>query len=335
MTQPKLIAGLVLVAVTVGLFAMFRSPANFNTVLHSAITATPTPSPEKRTGTFVDTLVGRIVYFSQGHFYEIMIPNQTVKQIAGVDNQMIESFPAVRPAWSADSHLLAVMVDSKTVAVVTYKTGENYGVIHLDKPLDLKQKISLAFSPDSSSLLLKSEKDGKASLTFFDPKTGVLLYSNEACQDTGVWLEEAGGYATTCASNDKNTIVLITPTAAAKTRTISTSPQYSLLNSYDKSSLVVKRGNDAGKLNLNGSFAMIEASKLKSFPSLEAIRSPEKFLAEKVKKAKNTEAIDDLQVSSDNSYIIYHTAKGLWIVDLRLQNNPYFLMEGSLPSIMP
>ena len=303
----------------------------------AAIPASSSTS-ESQTGTFVDNLYGRFVYYKDGKFYEVRLPSRISVQLAGIDSKLVDTFPGVRPAWSPDGSKFAFVVSNSSVGIVTYATGVRVSLLEPDPKLDLSKQIDISFSPDGLFLLVKQQEqeEGRSHIRFYTVATGKLATEESGCDYHGVWIQRSSLYATICQIEGQKNIVLIDPANIDKPISSVGQPDtYILLNAFDSSSLLVKKGELPGKLSLTGHFTPLDQKQFTGIVSLDAFIDLPKALARKIETDMKTEKIDDIVVSPNNTFAVFHTPKGLWIIGLPLKDNPYFLFSGTLPSIQP
>jgi hypothetical protein len=244
----------------------------------------------------------------------------------------------VRPAWSSDGNQFAFLLDEKTLIVNEFLSGKLLARIGMDKKLDLsKEKIELSFSPDNTALLLKVDVGTDDSeLRFFSLETKKIIGEWQHCHAVGVWMYKISSYATTCIQKDKDSILLLHPNGTeVEMREVGNAGQYKLLNVYDSVSLLVRKGDQAGRLMLTGSYAPINVKQFEKLGVLDAFINLERALADKIQQEKKTDKIDDLVVAPSNTFAIFHTQKGIWVIDLPKFSQPYFLFAGDLPSVRP
>jgi hypothetical protein len=328
MRSKKLIFVLGLIALVMGFGVVFKKiPLPLPNMPQNALSS-PTPIP--KTGTFVDSLLGRFVFYANGHFLEMMLPYREVQQIGGMTDKKVMTFPAVKPAWSSDGTLFALAVDESTISVVTYKTGELIHSVSVDPKLLIDNHVELSFSPDAQYLVIREGK-GKQRLRFYEVSSGKFLQEVSACTPASTWLPDHF-YAVDCTENEIQQIILVDPSSGKEMLTKNT---YELVSIYDPSHLLVKKGSSVGSLDFDGKFTLIDPKKYEHIASIDDFKDPLMALARRIQETKKTESIDDIDVSSDSTFAIFHTQKGIWIVDVKIKNDPFFLFEGSLPSIRP
>lgn len=335
MSSRKIIAILLVILIGVATYSFVSS--KHSAVLPSSTQGDkPSPTPEPLTGTFVDQLRGRFIYYANHAFYEVTLPSRVSSRLAGVGSQVVTTFPEVRPAWSSDGKYFAFVVDHSSITVSEYTTGKLVSRIPLDPPVDISKKIDISFSPDSHYLLLKQQDGDQSHIRFFDTKTGKLITEQASCLSQGAWLSRIAAYTTSCLREGKSTIVLIFPSnTSAPIISVGTPDTYAFLNIFDSSSLLVTKKDVPGKLTLLGKFSPLDPKQFKTVGDVHALADLNRALADKIEIEKKTEKIDDLTVASSSTYALFHTQKGLWIIALPLSSDPYFLFEGSLPSIQP
>ncbi len=326
--------GIILVLV-IGLSAVL--PKLKLSLLSSKLSPTPTSLPkEEPTGTFVDKLLGDFLYFNQGGLFYDSLPSRRSTQLAGLAEGVVAIFPPVIPAWSSDGELLAVVADEKTIVVVKYDSGELVKRLLIDPKLDLKGSIELSFSPDNLHLLVAQKKDDQTFLRFFEVNSGKLVVENSNCSGLGTWMPKQYAYITTCKVADKKMIVAIDPSLETKAATpIVSGEMYQLINTFDSQTLLVSKKGQPGKLTLTGKFTPLDKKSFAPLGTLNAFADLPRALADKIETLKKTEKIDDLVISPSNSFALFHTAKGLWLIDLPIKSDPYFLFQGELPSLRP
>lgn len=334
MSSRKIIFLLLIVLVGVAGYS-FMAPRS-RKLLPAANAPTPVPTSEPLTGTFVDTLRNRVVYYKDQGLYEIKLPSRTPTRLAGVDKDVVNTFPAVRPAWSPNGKLFVFVVNDSTIVMSEYATGLKVTQISLDPKIDLGKRIDISFSPDNLYILLKQKDNDHSHIRFFDAKTGKLITEQSNCTYQGTWLLRVAAYATSCLQEGRSQVVLIYPASSTSSIVpLGPSNTYTLLNIFDSSSLLVLKGEAPGKLSLTGQFTSLDPKQFKTVGDVRALADLSRTLADRIEKEKSTEKIDDLVVSPSGTFAIYHTHKGLWIINLPLSSDPYFLFEGSLPSIQP
>lgn len=286
---------------------------------------------EDPTGTFVDTLLGDFVYFKDNAFYLVSLPSRRSTQLAGVTENIVSAFPKVRPAWSYDGEKFAVVSDENSAVVVKFSSGELVKKIVLDPPLNFTKKIEIGFSPDGLYLFLRQDLDNsRKSLRFFALSSGELVSEQSDCTGPGAWVIKRNIYVTTC----QKTIIAIDPAQSRAVIPISPDASLTFINVFDSQSLLVKRSGKPGKLSLEGKFTSLD-TKVLGGTGLDAFADLPRALADKITELKKTEPIDDLIVSPNNTFALFHTQKGLWIIDLPLKSDPFFLFPGELPSVRP
>lgn len=294
-------------------------------------TSSTTQTTEPKTGTFVDGLLGDFVYFKNGGLYQVSLPSRRSVPLAGVGDSVVTAFPKVRSVWSIDGVSFAFVVDPKTITIVKFATGQLVSNINLGENLDLSQNINLSFSPDGVFLLVRDAK----SLRFFETQTGKSALEVSSCSGPGVWMKQQFKYVTTCVVAQSNAIVGIDPGLKQdEVKIIASGDIYKFINGFDSKSLLVKKNDLSGTLTLDGKFAALSSKKI-SNTDLEGFSNLNTLLASSIERLKKTDKIDDLEVAPSGLFAIFHTVKGLWIIDLPIKSDPYFLFEGELPSIRP
>lgn len=291
---------------------------------------------ETTTGTFVDGEVGDLVYFRDGSFYLISLPSRVSTQLAGIGEDLVANFPHVRPAWSRGGQWFALVADDRTIVVVEFASGKLIRRIDLNSaPLDLSKEILLSFSPDDFYLLVKENRDSTHSnLRFYETETGNLI-SEQSCRPTGFWMNRQSLYISTCAVGIEELIVAIDPSPPALLTKVTAEKTYTLINEFDSNHLLVTKTGVPGKLTLTGKYTILDPKTFAELGSIEAFTDLPKALAKQIEQRKDTEVIDDLVVAPSGSFAIYHTQKGLWLIDLPLSSEPFFLTLGELPSPRP
>lgn len=335
MLQKRIIILLSVVLLVVIGFSVLKPKINLPFIGKNNPTIAPLPK-EEPTGTFVDGLLGDFVFFRDSGFYHVALPSRRATQLAGVAEDVVANFPHIRPAWSHDGKLFALAAGNNTVAVVDFNTGELKSRLVIDPGLDLSKEVILSFSPDDLYLLVKQNLNEKQSeLKFFELSTSKLLNSLSDCSPVGFWMNRQFVYVTTCKVEDQIGIVTIDPYLQKDGVTkIASVQSYTLINEFDSETVLVKKGEGAGKLSLAGKYSALNS---KSLPlgEIESFANLTKSLATKIMELKKTEMIDDLVIAPNNSFAIYHTKAGLWVIDLPIKSEPYFLFAGELPSIRP
>lgn len=335
MLQKRIIILLSIVLLVVVGFSIIKPKIRLPFIGSSAPTAVPLPK-EEPTGTFVDGLLGDFVFFRDSGFFHVPLPSRRATQLAGVAEDVVANFPHIRPAWSHDGKLFALAANNNTVVVVNFNTGELVSRLVMDPALDLSKEVLLSFSPDDLYLLVKQNLDeAKSELKFYELSSSRLLNSLSNCSPVGFWMNRQFIYVTTCEIESQMNIVSIDPYLQKEGVTkIASAQSYTLINEFDSESMLVKKGKDVGKLSLVGKYTPLNT---KSLPlgEIESFANLSKSLATKIMELKKTEEIDDLVIAPNNSFAIYHTKRGLWVIDLPIKSEPYFLFEGELPSIRP
>lgn len=335
MTPRKIILLLFVVLLGVMGYSFFQSQRRKDNTQNNLQTSTPL-TEEVPTGTFVDTLFGQFVYYHKGAFYEVKFPSRQAVQLAGVDEKIVDTFPAVRPTWSGDGKQFAFVVNDASIVVVDYKTGEQVSKITLDPKVDLSKHVDISFSPKGDFLLVKQEKEDRTHIRFYQIPSAKLITEQHSCTYHGVWLRETSAYVSTCDREGKPTIVLITPEFSDQLiSAVGPSQTYTFLNQFDTNSLLVKKGDSVGKLTLAGQFSLLDPKQFTRLADVDAFVDLHKALATKIEQEKKTEKIEDLVVSSNNAFALFKTSKGLWVIDIPITSDPFFLFEGELPSIRP
>lgn len=327
MTPRKLILLLGVVAVLVTGYAFLKKPAMQQQLMNGLGTPAPTPV----SGTFLDGIIGQFVFYTHGNFFEMMLPFQKTKQLALVDDTVKTDLPAIKPIWSPDGKLFALMSDRQNVLVVNYQTGEKVVRVKLPEALPDDHTVTLSFSPNLQTILIA---DSALSTTYhFVQLIPEKIVIKAGCSPLGVWL--LNEYVTTCGDTEKTILALTPGVEGVRERKLGSGAMYELLNKYNDRAVVVKKGDTIGSLSLTGAFTVLPKKEYDFFPSIDAMRSPEKAFAARVMESKHTDAIDDIVVSSNHGIALFHTAKGIWAIDLKLTSEPVFVVEGSLPTVRP
>ncbi len=336
MSSRRVIVFLLVVLAIVAVFSFWQKQGG-----RSSFTVDSSPSPvaeeKKLTGTFVDSLVGQFVYWRDGALYQVDLPSRKTVQLAGLDKDVVRSFPAVRVAWSANGTDFAFLVDSKTLVVTEFVSGNMVAKITLDPPLDILKKTTVSFSPDTTVLLVKQQEDrDRSHIRFFSLPAGLLMGEQTSCGYTGIFIRKNSLYATACQIEGKSAVVTIdSHVKPLVVHPIGTPNTYTFLNEYDSSSLLVKKGEKPGKLTLSGVFTPLDEKMFKNLAPVDSFVDLPKAFAAKIMEVKKTDDIDDIDIAPSGSFAVFHTKKGLWIIDLPKLSDPYFLFEGSLPSVRP
>ncbi|PWU23395.1 hypothetical protein C5B42_03110 [Candidatus Cerribacteria bacterium 'Amazon FNV 2010 28 9'] len=333
MRKSILIFVLVILAILTGAYAFWSKNAGLHTQLAQGLSVTPSPTPT-RTNTFVDYVGENFLFFTNGQLYEFTLPTLSVHQVLSTDKHASSKLPTVRPTWSNDGKTLALMTDPNTISILDYDSGNNIAVLHPNAAFDTSKMITMTFSPDGNDIAVVTTLDDHADVRLFSIADKKEVYEHADCGSIGFWLKGPNEFVTTCSLNGKVTIIGILPGSSAQVKPIR-ADQFQLLSAYDDNSIVVKQGTTLGKVTLSGIFSPIPASQLSAFSSIDAIAHPEMALAAKLQNALHTDPIDDLVVASDGQSVLFHTQKGIWVEDIRMREQPYFLIQGSLPSIRP
>ncbi len=336
MLHKRIIILLGLILIFVVAISMIKPKLKFLSKTTSTETADTVLPEEELTGTFVDGLLGDFVFYRDDGFHHVSLPSRKATQIAGMGEGLISKFPHIRPAWSSDGKQFAMAADSGSMVVVNYDTGDLIKRIALEPNLDLSKETLLSFSPDNVYLLVKQNLNSDTStLRFYEISSNKLVAQKQSCLPVGFWMLRQFIYVTTCREGEEERIIAFEPLIESAIYEVPNGKGYTLINEFDSDNLLVLNKTKPGKLSLLGKFTSLDSKSFSGLGSIEAFADLSKALASKIEAQKQTEKIDDLVISPNGSYAIYHTQKGLWIISLPLESDPYFLFEGDIPSIRP
>lgn len=292
---------------------------------------------EEPTNTFVDKLIGDVLYLKDGGLQQVTLPSRLPKKLAGVSDEIVTSFPTIRPAWSGNGINLGLIPDQATLAIINFDKGSLVSKISLDPGLNLEHEIEVQFSPKGSYLFIREQIEPEKSIyRFFHVESGVMIHTMNDCSNNGFWIGGVDAFFSNCVFEGESVIVAITFKEGKAIITKVVGSEFTLINQFDSTSLLVTRKGSPGKLSLEGGFSSLDAKTLSDVKAVEAFTDIAQALANEIETLKNTEEIDDLVIAPTGTYAIYHTNKGLWIIDLPLQSDPFLLVEGGqLPSIRP
>lgn len=314
-----------------------RTPRETGGSFVTPVSSTPLP----KTGTFVDDQFGTVLLFEGETLVELKLPDRTRTRIIDTTGQ--EEFPVIAPAWSPDGALLALVKDDKTVSITRYTTGEFVSMATVSGILS-KEHTYLSFSPFSDVIAVGTDKPNlsESFVTFIDVGTGAVMGSYTGCTAKGVWLTDEG-YMSECAVADTSVVVLIRFTQESSHMVTvarsTSSTQYDVFVPYDGSRAVVvkKSGNreELGTLAATGQFAPLSARDRQGLPDIAALRDPFQALARRIEEKTGIKNIDHVSVSSDNTWVVFSREAETYVVDLRLEKEPFLLGNGSKPQIRP
>ncbi|MBP9699815.1 hypothetical protein KBD71_00875 [Candidatus Woesebacteria bacterium] len=313
--------------------------------LDALLSASPTPMPA--TGTFVDSLYGTILFKSEGEIKEMELPSRLVNLVvASVDPQIPREskLPDGKPTWSSDGELLFVSTQSRSISAVTFETGEYVATYTLRNDQSTSASVVVSSSPGNEVLAVGSpvEAHGSEYLEFFDILSGNQMGFYDNCSPKGIWMEEIG-FVAKCKLGSNYSIVLIQfyenssqmiPVAKETDRL-----SYQLLDAYDQSRLFVNRVEQGkptlGTLTLEGKFTVLPAAEARMIPSIEAASDPMRFLASRLEKDTKLPNISQVQVSSDNLWVIFRSNATIYVALMDLREAPYAIGDWEWVSLRP
>ncbi len=115
--------------------------------------------------------------------------------------------------------------------------------------------------------------------------------------------------------------------------------QYELLDTYDTKSVFVYRRSGVsgqyGSLSFTGVFTPEKAETLKRFPFADSLRDPLGALKARITKETRMENVDDVSVSSDNTWATFRSGDTIYVTKLDLKEKPYALTKGTYARIRP
>lgn len=293
-------------------------------ILRRSTSPLPTIAPSHPA--FIDQIYERLVYYQQTHWYELILPDMSSATLTGTDKPNPPAFPKIQATWSDDGTLLALATDTQMIAVTDYKTGTLKALLHF--PFTLSSSALFSISPDMS--MFSAWDMSQAKLLFFTLSDGNLVGSFDTCR-SGFWLMDQT-YMSQC--GDSISAFLLNGTVMAKTNLLTSSPatSYTLINEYGQNTVLVekKSGQQTSAFSLSslGKITPLPAALFKQFP-IESFADPQKTLARRIGAHENISGIDQVSVSSNNQWVLYHSKDGIWITDLALHQKPYLLIPGA------
>jgi hypothetical protein len=342
----KLIALMLIGVIVLGLmsFTKYASP-KIEPPKEKAVQASePTPLPQ--TNTFVDKLVGTIVYLRDGKLFEYQLPDRKEKQIVGLrPSEEIQHFIRQRPAWSQTGRFLGVMVDASHVYVSEYDTGKFVGSFALRSPLRENQEIVLSFDPADE--VLSIGVDSKTGIVEESALFYTLLSQKELgfyphCSARGSWLSGVG-YVLRCQLADAASLNLIRFDPSSSTM-IPLTPErnglrYQIIGEYAEKHILALRTingrEDLVSISRIGKVESISTATLPKGVTPAQVANPRVSLMRRIESTLYVTGVVNVSVSTDSDWLIYETAEGLFLNTLSLKEPSFFIGKGSLPVIRP
>ncbi len=297
--------------------------------------------PLPPTGTFIDNLEASVVFYRDNSLFELTLPSRNVVQV-GTGKDL--SYPHIAPVWSYDGKKLALVQPEFLFAtVVSYDDGgliASYPIPDQYKNTD----ISLSFSPKGDILVIGLQKGKSAAdqAISFQPLAADRKSSQyDRCRSGGVWISP-DTFIGVCLLGDTETVVGLQfsdGTAAMTPLARGNNATFQLLGVIDYQTVLLKKivgGQETlGALKLDGSFGSVPAQYAKLFPTKEALADPISALKKKISEKTGIKDVDDVNVSLDNTWIVFHANEGLYAVPLNFSEKPFFLGAGSFGRIRP
>lgn len=302
-------------------------------------------SPPPPTGTFVDSLVGTVLYMEDTTLREFSFPERRQKVVVGIKDQQAKTqLTTTPPAWSPDGRLLALPIDRQTIAITVYDSGFLKSTLTL--PTDVQNEFSLSFSPYNDVIsvgLLDTSTSHHDDVLFFDTSTGTQIGRYANCSHNGVWLSQEG-YVTSCWLGEQESIVLIrfSPQSTTMITLARNGPSafYKIIPISGTTSVFVQRTKKAqvelGSLTMDAVFHPLSASQKKALPDIETMSDPLEGLKKRIQTTLKLQApVDAVSVASNNQWLAYTTSGKLFVIDIALKETPFMIGDGKNPQIRP
>lgn len=327
--------GLVLAVILLVIIVWSRLPGQ-NKLADSRMGPSPTPnifSPASRA--LFEKKFGEFIYYHEGKFFYVSFPSGQMIPL-GSKGQEDKIYPAIRPAWSPDGKLLAMVTDETQIKVVEFDSGTLVSTLLLEPKLILSKNISISISPDSKFVLIKQENGSAGNARIYSLEDGKLVLSFENCSYQGWWMTEPSMYVATCKDSEDQRIWVFDPNAPQEiNRFVGEKNTDKLVGLFDTSLLLVKRGKNLGTLDVNGQFTAFTSKNQKFSSELANFNSLEEALIQKIKTEKKIDEIDDLVVSQTNTFALYSRSGKIYLIEIPISSDPVLLLPGILPTLRP
>lgn len=348
-TSPRRLAGvhwgilvLVLIAILVASYSMLRSPGGVTPELRPDLSSKEAILPP--TNTFLDSLFGTVLYFQQGKLQELTLPTRKVQTVIGILGEEELNLKDVPVVWSADGALLSVLRDQQTIVLTEYSSGRFVREFRLRAPLEESSTLNFSIAPSNDVLVIgvSDQKQEKENLLFFDILNGAELGFFDRCQSVGVWIPKEG-YIAKCQIGDLYSVVMVRfsedSAQMVPLAKDSKTMQYLLLDRYSDSYALVGRriGQklELGTLGRAGRFIPLTQAELSALPSPEAALNFHDALARRIERETGFTSVEDVSVSSDNSWLTFSSEGKIYAALMSLSEKPFLLTEGKYARVRP